>query len=142
MATDDSHGSASVQSAVAASLIEHWRLFLIEGIVLLLLGIVAILIPARRDHRGGDLIGWVLLVERYRRLDQHISYARSAGLRVVAAVGGGRHRGGRRVARVAVVGRALAHVDLDGIPVLEGIASIMMALQHRHGFSARWAMLW
>src|ERR1700761_2680208 len=51
-----------VQAAVATSLSEHWRLFLIEGIVLLLLGIAAIAIPPLATFAVEILIGWLLLM--------------------------------------------------------------------------------
>jgi len=50
-----------MQSAVAASLSEHWRLFLFEGIVLLLLGFAAIAIPPLATFAVEILIGWLLL---------------------------------------------------------------------------------
>ena len=43
MATDQSR-LQGIQSTLAASLQAHWRAFLIEGIVLLVLGILAVVI--------------------------------------------------------------------------------------------------
>src|SRR5271155_1609802 len=61
MATDPSRVQ-DVQSAVAASLRLHWRAFLIEGIVLLILGIFAILIPNVATLAVEVFVGWVLLL--------------------------------------------------------------------------------
>src|SRR5271154_4674517 len=50
-----------MQSAIATSLGEHWRLFLFEGIVLLLLGFTSIAIPPLATFAVEILIGWLLL---------------------------------------------------------------------------------
>ena len=34
-----------IQRAVASSLHEHWKMFLVEGIVLVVLGLIAIVLP-------------------------------------------------------------------------------------------------
>ena len=60
MATDPSR-LRDVQAAVAASLQLHWRAFLIEGIVLLILGISAILIPNVATLAVEVFVGWLLL---------------------------------------------------------------------------------
>ena len=61
MATDQSR-LAGVQAAVAASLHLHWRAFLIEGIVLFILGLFAIVIPNVATLAVEVFIGWVLLL--------------------------------------------------------------------------------
>ena len=61
MATDQSR-LEGVQAAVAASLHLHWRAFLIEGIVLLILGLFAIVIPNVATLAVEVFIGWVLLL--------------------------------------------------------------------------------
>src|SRR5580692_10645258 len=61
MATDQSRLDG-IQAAVAASLKLHWRAFLIEGIVLFLLGLFAIVIPNVATLAVEVLIGWLLLM--------------------------------------------------------------------------------
>ena len=51
-----------LQSAVANSLHEHWRLFLTEGIVLFVLGVLAIVVPPIATIAVAVLIGWLVLV--------------------------------------------------------------------------------
>src|ERR1700686_4029694 len=51
-----------LQSAVANSLHEHWRLFLAEGIILFILGILAIVVPPIATIAVEILIGWLLLM--------------------------------------------------------------------------------
>src|SRR5580693_2454584 len=52
---------AKMQAAVALSLREHWGLFLTEGIILLVLGVAAIILPQVATLAVEILIGWVLL---------------------------------------------------------------------------------
>src|SRR5262249_9539152 len=48
--------------AVARSIHEHWGLFLAEGIILVLLGIIAIVVPPIATLAFTILIGWLFLV--------------------------------------------------------------------------------
>ena len=48
-------------SATSLTLAAHWRTFLIEGIVLLILGILAIILPPFATLAAEILIGWLLL---------------------------------------------------------------------------------
>src|SRR5260370_34433823 len=50
------------QSAGANSLHAHWRLFLAEGIILFILGILAMVVPPIATIAVEVLIGWLLLV--------------------------------------------------------------------------------
>src|SRR5580692_978744 len=48
-------------SSVASSLHAHWRLFLTEGIILLILGILAVVVPQVATIAAAVFIGWLLL---------------------------------------------------------------------------------
>ena len=50
-----------VQQAVATSLHEHWVLFLIEGIILVVLGLIAIVVPPIATLAVELLFGWLFL---------------------------------------------------------------------------------
>ena len=52
---------SEMRAAMATSLSAHWRLFLVEGIVLFILGIAAVLIPPVATLAVAILIGWILL---------------------------------------------------------------------------------
>ena len=41
--------AAGMERAVANAIHEHWKLFLIEGIILVILGMIAIAVPVVRD---------------------------------------------------------------------------------------------
>jgi uncharacterized membrane protein HdeD (DUF308 family) len=131
----------NVQAAVAASLHLHWRAFLIEGILLVLLGILAVVVPAVATIAVEVFVGWVLLLSGVVGLIStfRMRSAPGFGWSLLSAV-------------IAVVaGAILLAWPLSGVLsltliltaflTLEGVASIMMSLTHRHGFSARWALL-
>jgi uncharacterized membrane protein HdeD (DUF308 family) len=130
-----------IQSAIRASLSEHWRLYLIEGIVLLLAGIAAIAIPPLATIAVEILIGWLLLASGVVGLITTFRMRQAPGFwwSLFSAVIG-------IVAGVVLLAWPLSGalsltVILSAFLFLEGFASIMLALQHRHGFAARWAML-
>jgi uncharacterized membrane protein HdeD (DUF308 family) len=133
--------SSEMRAAMATSLSAHWRLFLTEGIVLLILGLAAVMIPPAATLAVAILIGWILLVSG---VVGSISTFRMRGapgfgwslLSALVAV----------VAGVLLLARPLSGalsltVVLTVFLIFEGVASIMMALTHRHGFSARWTLL-
>jgi uncharacterized membrane protein HdeD (DUF308 family) len=54
--------SAATASAIKKSLAEHWRLFLIEGILLLVLGAGAIIVPQIASLAVAVVLGWLFLI--------------------------------------------------------------------------------
>jgi uncharacterized membrane protein HdeD (DUF308 family) len=140
MATDQSR-LQGVQAAVAASLHLHWRAFLIEGIVLFILGLLAIVIPNVATLAVEVFIGWILLLSGVVGLISTFRMRNAPGfgwslLSAVIAIAAG----------VILLAWPLSGVlsltlILTAFLTIEGVASIMMALTHRHGFSTRWALL-
>src|SRR5437868_6499726 len=51
-----------IQRAVATLLHEHWLIFLVEGIILVILGLAAIVIPPIATLAVEILFGWLFLV--------------------------------------------------------------------------------
>lgn len=131
----------SVQSAVTASLGLHWRAFLIEGIILFILGLLAIFIPVVATIAVEVFIGWVLLASGVVGLISSFRMRSSPGfgwslLSAAIAIAAG----------VILLAWPLSGVlsltlILTAFLTIEGVASIMISLSHRHGFSARWALL-
>jgi hypothetical protein len=52
----------SLRAAFAKSVSDHWVLFLVEGIVLLVLGFVAMVIPPLATLAVTILLGWLFLI--------------------------------------------------------------------------------
>jgi uncharacterized membrane protein HdeD (DUF308 family) len=87
-----------VRGAVARSLHEHWVLYLIEGVVLIVLGATAIVLPPIATLAVTILIGWLLLVSGIMGL-----------LMVVANIG--RARAGSRRAAYGIAAARRGLVD-------------------------------
>jgi len=51
-----------VAAAVTATINKHWVLFLVEGILLTVLGMLAILLPAVASLAATLIFGWILLL--------------------------------------------------------------------------------
>ena len=129
-----------IQAAIAASLHTHWKFFLIEGLVLLVLGTAAILIPPLATVAVEILIGWAVLISGVLGLVMTFQTRGSPGFgwSLLSAVVG------------IVAGAVLLIWPLSGVfsltliltvfLVLEGIASIMYALAHRER-SSRWGFM-
>src|ERR1700722_9867473 len=54
-------GLDKLQASVAKSLHAHWKLFLTEGIVLFILGILAVVVPQVATIAAAVFIGWLFL---------------------------------------------------------------------------------
>jgi uncharacterized membrane protein HdeD (DUF308 family) len=130
-----------MQSAIATSLSEHWRWFLLEGIVLLLLGVAAIAIPPLATFAVEILIGWLLLASGVVGLFTTLRMRNAPGFwwSLLSALVG--IAAGVVLLAWPVSGAVSLTLILTVFLFLEGFASIMIALEHRHGFAARWAML-
>jgi uncharacterized membrane protein HdeD (DUF308 family) len=140
MATDKSNMNR-IQSAVVASLHEHWRLFLVEGILLVILGILAIMLPQIASVAVEIVIGWLLLISGVIGLVNtfRMHGAPAFGWSLLSAILG------------IVTGVLLLWWPLTGVVsltlvlsvffVLEGVASIMFGLEHKRELSGRWGWM-
>jgi uncharacterized membrane protein HdeD (DUF308 family) len=132
---------AKIQQAVEKSLHEHWGLFLAEGIVLLILGAAAILIPPLATVAVTIILGWVFLVSGVVGLFTTFRMRAAPGFwwALISAVLG------------IVVGlmllisplRALLPLTIMLVAffIIEGVASIMYAFDHKRELSGRWGWM-
>ncbi|HET7847927.1 MAG TPA: HdeD family acid-resistance protein [Pseudolabrys sp.] len=132
---------ARVQRAVASALHEHWVLFLIEGVVLIVLGATAIALPPLATLAATIIIGWLFLVSGVMGLLTTFWMRHAPGFwwSLVSAVLG------------IVVGLLLLASPLRGALsltivlvaffIIEGVASIMFALDHKRELSGRWGWM-
>ena len=58
----DPTGADPFPRFAAATLREHWRMLLVEGIILLVLGAIAIIVPPIATLAIEVLIGWLFLI--------------------------------------------------------------------------------
>jgi uncharacterized membrane protein HdeD (DUF308 family) len=130
-----------LQTAVAASVRAHWAFFLIEGIALLALGSAAIVVPAMATIAVEILIGWLVLASGVIGLAMTLR-ARGApgfGWSLISAIVG-------IVAGVVLLAWPLSGafsltLVLTLFLAMEGIASIMYALDHRRELTPRWGIM-
>jgi uncharacterized membrane protein HdeD (DUF308 family) len=139
--------------SVAKSTPDHWVLFLIEGVALILLGLLAVAVPSITNQNVTGILGWLFLLSGATGLVATYWARQAPGFwwSLVSAV---------LAVLVGVVLIENKSQDLYGglvgwpfktagplrlILVLfflvEGGASIMFAVEHRRQFSRRWAFM-
>ncbi len=128
-------------SNLTSSLNAHWRLFLTEGIILFILGLLAIIVPPIATIAVEVLVGWLLLMSGVIGLIATIRMrgAPGFGWSLVSAILG-------IVAGIVLLAWPLSGalsltMILTGFLVLEGIISILYAFEHRRELSGRWGVM-
>jgi uncharacterized membrane protein HdeD (DUF308 family) len=130
-----------IQAAVANSVHAHWRLFLTEGIILFVLGILAILVPQVATVAAAVFIGWLLLLSGVVGL---IATFRSRGApgfwwSLISALIG--IAAGIVLLAWPLSGALSLTLILTVFLVLEGVVSILYALEHKRELSGRWGAM-
>ena len=130
-----------IQRAVATSLHEHWVLFLVEGIILIILGLAAVVVPPIATLAVEILYGWLFLISGIIGLITTLRMRQAPGFwwSLVSAILG------------TAAGIVLLLWPLSGVLSLtlilivffaiEGVASIMFALEHKRELSGRWSWM-
>jgi uncharacterized membrane protein HdeD (DUF308 family) len=141
MSTNQLMDMNEFQSAVAKSVHDHWVLYLVEGIVLLALGLVAIVIPPLATLGVTIFLGWVLLISGIMGLVTTFWARHAPGfwwslVSALLAVGAG-----LVLLAWPVSGAVSLTLVLIVFFVVEGIASIMFGLAHRQQVSAYWGWI-
>jgi uncharacterized membrane protein HdeD (DUF308 family) len=140
MSTNPSEMS-QLQSAIAQSIREHWVLFLIEGIVLVVLGILAIIVPPLATITFTLFLGWLFLISGIMGLITTFWARHTPGfwwslLSAVLAVAAG------IVLLVWPISGAISlTLLLIVFFIIEGVLSIMYALEHKKELSGRWGWM-
>jgi uncharacterized membrane protein HdeD (DUF308 family) len=132
---------ARVQRAVANALHEHWKLYLIEGIVLVLLGVAAIVLPPLATLTVTLLFGWLFLLSGIIGLITTFWMRQAPGFwwSLVSAVLG--IVVGVWLLASPVAGAVSLTLLLIVFFIIEGVASIMFALDHRRELSGQWGWM-
>ena len=130
-----------LQRAATAALHEHWVLFLVEGVVLLVLGATAVVLPPIATLAVTNLLGWLFLVSGILGLITTFWMRHAPGFwwSLLSAVLG------------IVVGAVLLASPLTGafsltlvlvaFFLVEGAVSIMFALDHKRELSGQWGWM-
>jgi uncharacterized membrane protein HdeD (DUF308 family) len=134
-------GEANRLQTLANSMHEHWVMFLVEGIVLLGLGWLAILLPPLATLGVTILFGWLFLISGAMGLIATFWARQAPGfwwslVSAVLAIAAG---------LVLLTSPASGALSLTLILivffVIEGVASVMYALEHRQQLSGHWGWM-
>ena len=127
-----------IETILVRAMHRHWRLFLVEGLVLLVLGAGAIIVPPLAGVVATVVLGWILLLAGI--------VGTVATLRTSGAPGFGWSLLSGLLAIAA--GALLLGSPLQGLIsltyvliaffVVDGVAMIFLALAHRRELSGRW----
>ncbi len=133
--------AAGMQRALASAVREHWGLFLAEGIILLLLGVIAIVVPPIATIAFTLVVGWVFLFSGAAGLFTTFYIARSPGFwwSLISALIG--IAAGLILIARPVTGSLSLTLVLIAFFVVEGIVSIMYAIEHRSQLTGRWGWM-
>jgi uncharacterized membrane protein HdeD (DUF308 family) len=130
-----------IENAVSGAIWAHWKLFLIEGIVLVVLGFAAILVPPIATLAFTLVIGWLFLISGVVGLITTFYMRNAPGFwwSLLSAVVG--IAAGLVLLRWPVSGTLSLTFVLIAFFVIEGILTIMYALDHRNQLSSRWGWM-
>jgi uncharacterized membrane protein HdeD (DUF308 family) len=132
---------ADLNAAIAKSLHEHWKLLLIEGIVLLVLGAAAIAIPPLAGLAATIWLGWILIIGGVVGIytTMRAQGMPGYGLSLLSAI------------LAVVAGALLLWNPMQGLVTLtyvliaffliDGLTMIFLAIAHRRELSGRWQWL-
>ena len=141
MTLNQPNDASGIERAVESAIREHWVLFLIEGIVLLVLGIAAILVPMVATIAFTILIGWLFLISGVVGLITTFWMRHAPGFwwSLLSAVIG--IVAGILLLRWPITGTLSLTLLLASFFIVEGVASIMFAIEHRNQLSGRWGWM-
>lgn len=130
-----------IQRAATAALREHWVLFLVEGVVLLVLGATAVVLPPIATLAVTILFGWLFLVSGIVGLVTTFWMRHAPGFwwsLLSAALG---IIVGAMLLASPVTGALSLTLVLIAFFLIEGAVSIMFALDHRRELSGQWGWM-
>ena len=141
MSMNQGSDAASLQQAVAGAIHEHWKLFLVEGIILVILGLAAIATPLIATLAFTLVLGWLFLISGIVGLITTFWMRQAPGFwwslfSAVVAIAAG-------VILLAqpVTGALSLTFVLIAFFIIEGIVTIMYAIEHRNQLSGRWGWM-
>ncbi len=127
-------------SAMRRSLKEHWRLFTVQGVLLVILGMIAVAVPQFAAVAATDFIGWLLFFTGLMQAVSLVSSTRAPGYwsSLLLAI------------LTAILGFILAWYPLEGAITLtmvltayfiaHGVGTLIFALSVK-GETGRWVLL-
>lgn len=130
-----------LRSEMSATVREHWLAFLIEGILLAVLGLAAMIVPPLASLAVTIFLGWMFLISGIaglaltywaRRMPGFWWSLLSALLAIIAGI---------ILLAAPVQGTFTLTIVVGAYFLAEGVASIMYALEHRRELTGRWSWM-
>jgi uncharacterized membrane protein HdeD (DUF308 family) len=133
--------AGAFERSVASAIRAHWGLFLFEGIMLVILGAAAIILPEVATLAFTLVIGWIFLISGGIGLVTTFWMRNAPGFwwALVSAVIG--IAAGIVLIRWPINGTLSLTIVLIAFFVVEGIATLMYAVEHRAQLSSRWGWM-
>jgi uncharacterized membrane protein HdeD (DUF308 family) len=127
--------------AAVTTLHDHWVFFLVEGIILVVLGAIAVVVPVLATLAITILLGWLFLVSGAIGLFTTFWMRGAPGFwwSLLSAVLG--IAVGVLLLAAPVRGAISLTIVLIAFFIIEGIASIMFALDHKREVAGRWGWM-
>src|ERR1700753_245814 len=133
--------AAELSTRMRDAVRRHWKAFLMEGILLVILGLAAMIMPPTASLAVTILLGWLFLISGIAGLAVTFWARRMPGfwwslVSAVLAIGAG-------IVLLArpVQGTLTLSIVVGAYFLAEGVTTIMYALEHRRELSARWSWL-
>jgi uncharacterized membrane protein HdeD (DUF308 family) len=135
------HDNTELPTKMRDAVREHWKAFLIEGILLVVFGLAAMIVPPAASLAVTILLGWLFLISGIAGLALTF-WARempgfwwsliSAALAVLAGI---------VLLAQPAQGTLTLTIVVGAYFLAEGLATIMYALEHRRELSGRWSWM-
>src|ERR1700733_13799395 len=131
MTLNQTTSNGDLQRSVASAIHAHWQLFLVEGVVLIVLGMAAIVVPVVATLAFTLVIGWLFLISGGVGLVTTFWMRSAPGfwwalLSAVVAIAAG-----IILIRWPISGTLSLTLVLIAFFLVEGIATLMYAVEHR-----------
>jgi uncharacterized membrane protein HdeD (DUF308 family) len=136
-----SNQSTSLGETVGRSMRHHWLLFVIEGIVLLILGALAIVVPPLATLGVTIFLGWLFLISGVVGLVMTFMARGAPGFWWSLLSGVLGIVAGLVLLVWPLTGAVSLTLVVTAFFIVEGVASIMYGLEHRRELSGRWAWM-
>src|SRR6516165_6593061 len=131
----------AARDAITRIVRDHWKLLLIEGFILVILGLLAVAVPIAAGLAVTILFGWLFLISGITGLFTTFAMRQSPGFWWSLLSG---------MLGVVVGGWLLVQPELGLVSltylliaffIIEGVATIMFSLDHRAALSGRWGWM-
>ena len=141
MSSTGNRGFAAGLQPARSHFQDHWGLYLVEGIVLIVVGVLALVLPPLATLAVTLLLGWLfvfsgafgIVISLWLRHAPGFWWSLLSGVLAIAV--------GLLLLASPVQGAVTLTVVLVAFFLIDGVASIMFALHHRHDPGGRWGFI-